>query len=387
MATLVLASAASMMSTDLYTPSLPHLPAVFNTTERAVQLTISLNVLAFGIAQLFFGPLSDRFGRRPVILCGLVGFTAMSAACALASTIDALIAFRILQGIMGSVEAVVGLAIVRDLFAEVERIKVLAIWGMAVALAPAAAPILGGYIHVYLGWQANFGLVAGVAVVVTLLIFARLPESTRPNRQALAWSTLKVSLTSLVTSRIYMGNALLLGTSLGAIFVFITGGPFVLITYYGVATEQFGYFQAAIVLAFFFGSVFAGRWAERINVTRLLALGVALSLLGGASLPIIWWLGLLSPVTLTAGMAVVGLGLGPIFAVAPSIALEAFDEQAGMASAVIGAVEMVCAGIASTVVTVLHNGTPGPMVWSALLFVALSMVAWIWSNAGKRHSL
>nr|MCH9673814.1 Bcr/CflA family efflux MFS transporter [Gammaproteobacteria bacterium] len=224
---LVLASSASIMSTDLYTPSLPHMPEYFGTSAQAAKLTISLNLLAFGFAQLVFGPLSDRFGRRPVFLCGLVAFTLTSVACALAQTIEQLIVFRVLQGVAASVEAVVGLAIVRDLFFDTQRVKVLAIWGMSVALAPAVAPIIGGYIHVTAGWQANFWLVAGVGALITLLILARLAESTTPNPAAIKGRHVLASFSALLRSKAFLNHAVLLGASIGVIYAFVTAGPFI----------------------------------------------------------------------------------------------------------------------------------------------------------------
>ena len=144
----VLASSVSIMSTDIYTPSLPHLPEYFATTPQAVQLTISLNIIAFALAQLVLGPVSDRFGRRPVMLTGLGLFTVASIACAASQSIGQLITMRIAQGLSASVEAVVGLAIIRDLFKDTDQVRALAIWGMAISITPAAAPILGGYVHV-----------------------------------------------------------------------------------------------------------------------------------------------------------------------------------------------------------------------------------------------
>ena len=167
---LVSASVITMMSTDLYVPSLAHLPELLGTSPEWVKLTVSLNIAAYGIATLVHGPLSERFGRRPVLLWGMVGFTLASFLCAGAADIGQLLFARILQGIAAAVEGVVVLAIIRDVFSQKEQVRAIAIYGIATAFAPAVAPLLGGYIHVYFGWRMNFYFLSSLALLVTLLI-------------------------------------------------------------------------------------------------------------------------------------------------------------------------------------------------------------------------
>ena len=182
---MVLAGSGSIMSTDLYAPSLPYLTDYFGTSAELMKLTISLNLIVYGFAQLIYGPISDRFGRRPVFLASIALFSAASIACGLAQSIDQLLIARVLQGFFAAAEAVMCLAVFKDLFSEKEQVKGFAIYGMAIALAPALAPILGGYIHVLLGWEFNFYLTAGVGVFTAILIYLLLPESTIPDPHAL----------------------------------------------------------------------------------------------------------------------------------------------------------------------------------------------------------
>ena len=148
---LVLASSLAMMSTDIYAPSLAHLPAYFSTSPENIKLTMSLNAAAYALATLVHGPLSERFGRKPVLLWGMIGFTLFSLCCALAQTVEQLIIARIFQGISAAVEGVLVLAIIRDLFDEIEQVKVIGLYGVASCVSPAAAPIIGGYVHVFFG--------------------------------------------------------------------------------------------------------------------------------------------------------------------------------------------------------------------------------------------
>jgi len=156
------------LSTDLYTPSLPSLPEVFGTTAPTVQLTMSVNLAAFALAQLFHGPLADRFGRRPVLLTGMILFAATAVMAASAWSIGALILARALMGMAAAVEAVIALAVILDLYDEAGAVRVLAFYSMVIAIAPAVAPLVGGYVHVWLGWRANFWLLAALILAVTL---------------------------------------------------------------------------------------------------------------------------------------------------------------------------------------------------------------------------
>jgi len=239
------------MSTDMYAPSLPDLAIWFDTTPTNVKLTISLNLLAFGLAQLIHGPLSDRFGRRPVMLISLLFVALFSLACAMATSIEQLIVARILLGLAAAAEAVLGLAILKDLYSEKQQVKALALLGMVIAVTPAVAPILGGYLHVHLGWQSNFHVIASMALLAFAVIWKFLPESAVIDPDALKFKRVYNGYRQLLNNADFVMNSSTLGIALGLIFVFVTAAPFVLIDLLGVAVDRFGYYQAGIVVAFF----------------------------------------------------------------------------------------------------------------------------------------
>lgn len=385
---IIMASAVSIMSTDLYTPSLPHLPEVFETSAQSVKLTISLNLLAFGLATLLVGPISDRYGRRPTLLIGLLAFTGFSAACAVAQSIGQLIAFRVFQGLSASVEAVVGLAIIKDLFDDTSQVKALAIWGMAIAIAPALAPILGGYVHVALGWRANFWIVVGAGAIACTLIWFVLPESSRRDPNALKPRQLLTTYAALLTNRDYVRYVMLLSTSLGVIFAFITAGPFILIERHGIRTEHYGYYQAAIVAAFFIGSLLSNQLAGRVPLGRLLAVGAVLCVTGALALPAAYMLGALTPLSLTFCVSVCALGMGPVFAVAPSLALQVAGSRTGAASALLNAGQMLIGGAGSALVSALHDGTSRPFIVTVIVLLILAGCTWLFARpqAHRKHT-
>ena len=277
---LVLASSVSIMSTDMYAPSLPDLADEFNTTPTRVKLTISLNLLAFGLAQLIHGPLSDRFGRRPVLLWSLSGVVIGCLLCVMAQSINQLIVARVLLGLVAAAEAVIGLAIIKDLYTEKQQVKALALLGMVIAIAPAVAPIIGGYLHVAFGWESNFYVIAGMAVFAAFVVYGYLPESTKPDVNALKLGRVLSNYGALLRNEEFLSYTLLLGVTLGLIFVFVTAAPFVLITYLGVPVQHFGFHQAGIVVSFFFGSMLASYLADRWPAGQLLGAGLLFMLIG-----------------------------------------------------------------------------------------------------------
>lgn len=361
MSLLVSATSVSIMSTDIYAPSMPHLPALLGGAPGTVQLTVSLNVLMFGLGQLFHGPLSERFGRRPVLLGAIVLFSLAGLACALARSIEQLIIARMLQGFMGAAEAVVGLAIFADLFDEKQQVRALAIFGMAVALVPAVAPLIGGYIHVYLGWRFNFYLVAALGIFIALLLWRLLPESTQRDRTALRPARVFGDYRALLRAPQFVAYAGIAGVGAGVLYAFITGAPFILIRQLGVATEHFGYYQAAVVVAFFLGSMAAMRAARHTPPEKILRRGVAIVLVGGACSVALLLSEPLHPVVFICAFSLMTLGLGPVFAVAPSKAMLATARSAGAAAAMLGALEMGAGGLAAGLVSVLHDGSARPL--------------------------
>ncbi len=256
-------------------------------------------------------PCLTDYGRRPVLIVGMIAFALTSLACAGAQTIGQLIVARVLQGAAAAVEAVVALAILRDVFDESARIRALAIFGMAVALAPAVAPLIGGWMHVLFGWRSNFLLIAAAATAVVVLVASMLPE-TRQQASRLAPSQVLAAYRDLCRYPRFMGYTLVCAAGLGMIFAFVTAAPFIIITDLGVATERYGIFHGTIVVAFFLGSMLATRVAGRVSARLMLRGGLLAEALGVLMLAMLILAGNLTPWTLTAAMsiALAGMGLG-----------------------------------------------------------------------------
>jgi len=385
LAILIFSSSASVLSTDMYAPSLASLPEYFGTSAEMVKLTMTLNVLFYALCQLVYGPLSDRFGRRPVLIGGMTAFALTGVACSAAQSIEQLILARVFQGIAGAAEAVVVYAIIRDLFHGADRVRALAIFGIIFGASPAVAPLLGGYIHVFFGWRANFYLISALAFIALLLIVRFLPETTEPDHHAIRLREVTRGYLGLIRNSTFIGYATLTGVSLGAVFAFLTAGPFVFINNFGVATEDFGLYYLFIVASFMLGSFAINRLSHTVDPVRSLWIGVLAALAGSA---LILWLvqtGLESPASITVGMCLIFFGCGPVFAVAPARALDATADRVGYASALLGCTELGMGGVAAALVTVLHDDTSMPLAIT-LVGLAASAVLILWV-VGRRDRI
>lgn len=388
LAIMVLAGSVSIMSTDLYAPSLPYLTGYFSTTPELIKLTISLNLVAYGFAQLVYGPLSDRFGRRPIFLITLFLFILASFACGLASNVNQLIIARVLQGSFAAAEVVICLAVFKDLFSEQEQIKGYAIYGMAIALTPAIAPIVGGYIHVLAGWEYNFYLTGSVGLITAYLIYNFLPESTIPDKNALVLRSVLSTYKNIMLNRKFMVFGCITGVALSAIFVFVTAAPFILIDYFGIEIQHFGYYQAVIVISFFLGSMLATKLVDRWHSMRILNMGMAFTIGGALMIMGLIFIGGLSVNSLVFAYLFIAFGIGPIFASATSKAMTAVDQSAGSAGAVFGTLEIGLSGLIAVLVSVFHDGTPRPFgAVIGLIAVLLVVFGWMANGLQKKEKL
>jgi DHA1 family bicyclomycin/chloramphenicol resistance-like MFS transporter len=379
-ALLLMASSLGAMSTDLYTPSMPYLSEYFGVSPGKVQLTLFVNAVALGLAQLVLGPLSDRVGRRPVFLWGVVLFSVFSAACALSTDINQLIGARALQGAASAAQIVLTLAILMDLFDERQRVRVLAIYGMLFALTPALAPILGGYIHVWLGWQANFWLLVLLGVALSLGIWRFMPETITERNTEFNPVMLAKRYWRLIENKGFMMMALMMGMIVGGLFVFIASAPFIIIDHYGIATERFGFFQVGMIGSYIIGSYLASKLVDRWETSQLLHVGLTLLVTGALLLIVFEFLLTPSLSRYLIGISTVMFALGPLWAVVPSVTMERSHSSPGISSALFGALEMAGAGIGVALLAALDLPISQAATLSIALLTVFTLVFYFWSR-------
>jgi DHA1 family bicyclomycin/chloramphenicol resistance-like MFS transporter len=358
------------LSTDLYLPALPTLTQVFATDVARVQLTLSVFLAGFAVAQLFYGPLSDRYGRRPVLLFGLALYLVSSLACMLATSIDALILARFFQALGACVGPVLGRAIVRDVYGPLQAARVLAYISGAMAIAPMIGPFLGGWLTVWFGWRTNFAaltLFSAVQVTATFLLLGesnahRDPEATQPRR-------ILGNFRALLAARRYLGYLLCFSFGYAALFSFISGSSFVLIELHGLSPQAFGASFGFVVTGYITGTMISGKLTLKLGPPRLVLMGALLGTAAGTLMAILALAGggvwaVLLP------MFVYMVATGLVMPNAIAGALVPYPKMAGAASALMGFVQMSLAAAVGIAVGHAWNGTAIPMT------AAIALCGW-----------
>ena len=347
------------LSTDMYLPALPQMARELGVNAGQIQLTLSLFLAGFAVAQLIYGPLSDRFGRKPVMLGGLLLFIISSIACALADSIITLTLARFLQALGGSAGPVLGRAIVRDIHGPKESGRVLSHIASAMALAPAVAPIAGGYMTAYWGWASIFWFLALFAMSGFLLMMLKIAESAPQQfRQPKSMGRMLADYSILLKDRLFIGYTLSCTFVFSGIFSFLSGAPFVVIDYFGVNEKRFGLLFTLIVIGYMSGTLSGGHLSRRFGHRKLVGIGAMISLLSGG---LLFYFGAGTPqhvMLIIAPMMVFMTGVGLVMPQAMAGALEHYPHMAGSASGLFGFIQMSIAGLVGIVVGHGYDGTP-----------------------------
>jgi DHA1 family bicyclomycin/chloramphenicol resistance-like MFS transporter len=351
-------TALTALSVDMSLPALPRLTAVFATTPDKAQLTLSVFLVGFAIGQLAYGPVSDRFGRRPVLLVGLVVYTIGGIGCALASSIDQLILFRLLQGIGGCVGRVMGTAIVRDEFHAQKGAQVLSYVTLVMALAPLIAPVIGGYLLVIADWQAIFVVLAAFGAAVLAIIATRFSESNKHrDPQATQIPTLLRNYGRFLAHRACLGYALINCFTFAGMFSYISGSSFVFIEVFGLPSHIYGILFGVTALAFMAGASLNGRVLRRRLPTTVLRAGLAIVLLGGTAMLALAIVAPSVPGVLLSIM-IYFFGMAFVFPNANASAMEPMPRMAGVVSSLLGSSQMAAGSLAGYLVNSFYDHTP-----------------------------
>jgi DHA1 family bicyclomycin/chloramphenicol resistance-like MFS transporter len=345
-----------------------------------VQLTLSAFVLAFGTMQLILGPVSDRFGRYPVLVGGLAVFAAASLAAALAASIELLIAARVVQAVGCCGVVVAARAIVRDLYSPTDGARILARAATILAIGPLFGPMLGSALEVRYGFRAIFFVLAFVGTALAFATLRQLAETRRaPEPGSLRIAALATAYATVLRSRQFRAYTLVSAASFATLFAFISGSSFVLIGVLHVPTEWFGACFALVVCGYLAGTLVCRRLLARQGLVRAIRRGAALSLASGLALLVLMlagvhhWSAVLLP---TAGVFAahgVNLPCGQAGSVAP------FPRLAGAAAGMYGFLMMALAAPVGALIGGTHNGTVYPM---AITMAACTLVTFVAAYRG-----
>ncbi|MDB5920554.1 MAG: Bcr/CflA family drug resistance efflux transporter [Massilia sp.] len=350
------------LSTDLYLASLPHLATAFGAPASKVQLTLSMFVAGFGGAQLVIGPLSDRHGRRPVLLAGLALYVGASLLCAAAPGIDLLIVARFLQALGCCSAIIIARAIVRDAWAPTDSAGVIARASSWLSLAPLLGPIVGSYLQVSFGWRAAFVAHAIFGACLLAAVLLRLPETNaHKNPRATELAGLLQNFRLVLGAREFWANALPGALSYGAIFAFISGSSLVLIGVLQVPTAWFGYCFGFGVSGYLGGTILCRRLLPKFGQAVTQRIGATASLAAGALFLAALGLGAVHWALVVAAMFLIMGAHGINFPIAQSGAVTPFPRQAGTAAGLMGALAMAVAFLVGTVTGATFDGTLTPL--------------------------
>lgn len=354
------------LSTDMYLPSLPDISTLLQASTADVQLTLSIFLVGFAVGQLFYGPISDRYGRKPVLLAALAVYVVASFACALATSIGELILYRFIQAIGGCGPIVLARAIVRDLYAGPRAGQELARMGTIMGLVPAIAPVIGGVLHVSLGWRSTFWATALFGAGSAALVAFSLPETLR-SRSTTSLSPVGIVRTfaSMTRDRAYLAYMAMNATAYAGLFAFISGSSFVLQGLHGLSPQVYGAAFGSVVLGFISGSVIGGRITGRQGLDASIGIGVACLAAGGCAMTLALLAGVPGVLAILVPMTVYTVGVGMVMPQSMAAALTPYAERAGSASSFLGFVQMSFAAL--TGVAVGHG--LGTSAWPLVIAV------------------
>ena len=374
---LAMLTALGPLSMDMYLPSLPDIAHVLGAPVARTQLTISSYLIGFAVGQMIYGPLSDRYGRRPVLLAAVALYLASTLACAAAQSVDLLIAARLLQGLSGSGAIVLARAIVRDVYSGVQAARELSLMGSISATAPIVAPMIGGVLQAGFGWRANF-ICMSVGGLIALLVAGRLlPETLRPDNRAspLSFFSMMRGYGAVARHRGFLVYLGIITTTYAGLFAWVSGASVVLQGVYGLSAVTFGFTFALGAAGYMLGAMIATRLVVRLGLDRTIGVGVVVIAAGGLSLALAVATGV-PGLWLVAAMALYLAGVGLAMPQAMAGALTPFPDRAGTAASLMGLVQQALAAIIAAVIGAYLVQSAWPVTGVVVAMGCLTFLLW-----------
>lgn len=380
---LVALSISGPLSINFYLALLPTMADSLAVNAATIQQTVSIYLIGFAGAQLFVGPLSDRFGRKPVLIVCYAIFTVASLACALAPNVELLIAGRFMQSLGGCAGVLISRAIVRDVYPPEQMGKVMAYMVTGFSLAPLLAPAIGGFIGVTFGWRSLFFIFSGLGVFLMMWIYLGFTETNKNlNPAATKLGKMLSNYASLVKNKIFLCYFIVAFSSVGGILTYTSASSFVLIEVLKVPAQYYGLLFSITAFGLLFGSLLSARIIKKSGSKTAAWVGSLLVLLGGVSVALFPIFGVQSVVTIIAPMFIYTLGNGVVMPAAVSTAISPFPEKAGAAAALIGCAQSAMGAGCGYIVSILYDKSALPMtsmigllavfVFSSVLYVRIS---------------
>jgi DHA1 family bicyclomycin/chloramphenicol resistance-like MFS transporter len=365
------------LAIDLYLPALPAIAQGLAATPEAVQLSITVFLAGFALGMLFYGPVSDRYGRRTVMLSGIALFAVASLACMLATSAEQLIAARFIQALGGGAASVLARAVVRDVYAPTEAIRKLSLMAMVTAIAPLVAPLLGSVLLGWFGWRGTFAAVLAWGILSFAVVWWQLPETLPAERRGqLPLGDAFAAYLHLLRDPVAIGLLLAGGMSFAAMFAYITASPFYFIELQGFSPTAYGALFAANALGIFAANYVNSRLVKARGAAAMAGIGSACGFAGAVLLA----LAVAQPdcvAAVVAGLFVVVSMTGLLGANCVGLLMARYPQNAGAAAALFGSSQFGLGMWASAAVSYTHDGSGRPMAWVIVATTAASLVGYL----------
>ncbi|WP_169738493.1 multidrug effflux MFS transporter [Afifella pfennigii] len=358
---LVIISTLSPFAINVIVPSMPALQVEFDADFGAVQLVLSLFLASIAVSQIAIGPLSDRFGRRPVLLAGLAIFTVASFLAVAATSIESLVALRVVQAAGGCTGIVLGRAIVRDLYDRAKAASVIGYVTMGLAMGPMIAPFVGGLLQEVFGWQAQFWLMGLLGALTLLVAWRDVSETNHARAEAIGLLAMLRHFGELLALPAFRAYTAVSSLSTAVFFSFLGGAAYVADTIIGLSPVTYGSWFAIIAVGYAFGNFLSGRFAERADVRRMTLLGSLLLVATVVAMTGFFLAGIVTPATLFLPMGVGGIANGLVLPSTIAGAISLRTDIAGAAAGLQGASQIGGGAIVSAIAGAVLAGSTTPM--------------------------
>lgn len=380
-ALLALLTALGPLSTDMYLPSFPDIVGLLDASPAQVQLTLSVYLACFALSQIVFGPIADRYGRKPVVMVALVIYGIGSLMCAAAPSIVALIAARCVQAVGAAGAIVLARAIVRDLYHGARAGRELSLMGAVMALAPIVAPLIGGVLDIHYGWRASFFVIAAVGAIMVVAIWRLLPETLKLRApEPVSFAGTAESFAELLRHGAFAVHLGIVSLSFAGLFAWVSGSSYVLQRHYGLSELQFGLAFALAATGFLTGTMLAARIVRRAGLDRTIGLGAAALASGGLGMALSAALDLPSALAMVGPMVLYMAGVGMTMPQAMAAALTPFPERAGAASSLLGCSQMLTGAAVGIAVGRALAAGPWSIAAATALLGTATLILWALSR-------
>ncbi|MBO6519834.1 MAG: multidrug effflux MFS transporter [Rhodospirillales bacterium] len=347
------------LALNIVLPSLPAIGEELDVAAGSERLVLSVFLIGFASGQLLVGPLSDRYGRRRILIPGLLLYAVLGGGAALTASIDWLLAARLLQGLGAAAGFVIARAIARDAFQGAALVRIFGLLTLTMGIVPGIAPIIGGFVQDYVGWQANMAITMVMGGVMFVLCLVAMPETGTPSDTTIAPGAVAMNYVSIFRDRTFRRFALTNALTLGSLYAFHAGGPELMIRQLGLSPSSFGFLAFLHSSAYMAGAASVSALSARIQKPSTVIVTSALTMCAsGFAMLTVSLTGHASVATIMVFMVIFGFALGVILPLGVAGSLSPFKSSAGTATALLGALQM-SAGAAASAVVAAFPDIPG----------------------------